>query len=343
MIGNKIKKKYIVVFLLSILVIILITMSTPNNKPFEIMDDIKFYSTLPDGNLYGLTEKGKVYCCNINNNIIDVLFEESDIIYLGGRDRSLIIHRDGSVYIDEVGGLGGTFIGKVEGAVNGDTSSSHTAIVTDDGKLYVHGYEGSTDWNKLGTGNKFNLDQFQLIELPQKIIKVDCGRTNTFVLTESGELFWTGDMSGKFGYTFAKYDINKQIKDIQSNDTSFFLLDENGNVDLFCNNVDINGDMPTNGLKDIVSLSVSTYDLLAINNAGVLYYSGKDIYKLRVYNGNYISPTKISNISDAREVYCSSMHAYVVKDDKIICVPLDRENRIKQFIHKYNIFAPHVK
>lgn len=162
-------------------------------------------------------------------------------------------------------------------------------------------------------------------------------------MTESGELYWTGDLSGKFGYTFTKYDYSTQIKDIQGNETSFFLLDDSGNVDLFSTYVEMDRIMPTDGLQNIISFSVSNYNLLAINRKGVIYYSGEDIYKYRSHSGNFEYPTIINNIRNAREVYCSSMYAYVVTDDKIIVIPLDKENRIKKFIHDYNIFAPHPK
>lgn len=70
--------------------------------------------------------------------------------------------------IDEIGGLNGDFIGRVEGAISADTSLSHLAVITENGELYTYGTEGSTDWNKLGTGYNFKLNQLTLIELPKR-------------------------------------------------------------------------------------------------------------------------------------------------------------------------------
>lgn len=48
-------------------------------------------------------------------------------------------------------------------------------------------------------------------------------------------------------------------------------------------------------------------------------------------------------LTSSGKIYCSDMHAYVLHDDKIISIPLDKENRLKKFVNYYNIFAPHYK
>lgn len=65
------------------------------------MEDIIYYSALPDGteNLYGLTSSGKIYCFNNKKGKVEVILEESDIIYFGGRERSLIYCSDMHAYV----------------------------------------------------------------------------------------------------------------------------------------------------------------------------------------------------------------------------------------------------
>ncbi|NLL74069.1 MAG: hypothetical protein GX237_11155 [Clostridiales bacterium] len=343
---DKIKNKKALKVLIAILVLIFIyNLFNVKNIHFEKMDDIIFYSSLPDGteNLYGLTGSGKIYCFNYKKGKVEVVVEESDIIYFGGRERSLIIYSDGSIYIDETGGLEGNYIGEIEGAISGDASAYHAAIITAKGEVYICGKNSSENSNILGSGNRYELDEFQLIELSEKVVKVDCGLFNTLLLTENGGLYWSGDLMDKYTYTFKKHEESEDIIDIHSNDYTSFVLHKDGDVTGFGSGSDFCFlAVDTHGFNNIISFSVSANNAIGINNKGELFYCGDDIYNTNGLN-NILYPQKLKGIRKAKEVYCSDMNAYVIQKNKITCIPLDKENRLKKFINYYNIFAPHYK
>ncbi len=59
----------------------------------------------------------------------------------------------------------------------------------------------------------------------------------------------------------------------------------------------------------------------------------------KIYNYNHKD-----GISNAEEVYCVGFYAYVIQSDKIICVPLQRQNKILRFISYHDIiFGPNYK
>ena len=66
----------------------------------------------------------------------------------------------------------------------------HTAIITDDGKLYTF---GSNDRSQLGLGDFNNRDIPTLLNLPKKIVALSCGDVHTAIITEDGELYTFGN------------------------------------------------------------------------------------------------------------------------------------------------------
>lgn len=316
------------------------------NTTYKRMKDIIqfFPSKNASGHLYGLTSNGKIYCYYKNKNKVDVIIEESDIIFLEMGMQSLIIHKDGSIYIDEAGGFEGELIGTIEGAVSGDTISTHTAIITDKGQLYMYGYNDAKRYNLLGTGDTQRLDKFTLIELPDKIVKVDYGSTYTFLLTDNNKIYRTGYLGNLNYTTFCEYEQWKAFVDIQSSHTSVFALGTHGKIIMMDNSYDIffpslseKLDM-VNNIKDF---TVASQNVLGVSSDGELYYWGRDLYKPDEENS--INPQKIKNIGIIEEVYSTGGSVYAIKADEIICIPLDRENRLIKFINKYNIFRPHYK
>ncbi len=342
------KKRVFITLSIATLITIIYIASSVYNKTFERMDDIVQFVAVNNGteNLYGLTDNGKIYSYNHKKRKVETLVDKSDIIFMKIGSQSLIIHKDGSIYVDKTGGFEGELIGKIEGAVSGDTISSHTAILTDKGHLYMYGYNerGRDEYNILGTDKNHKLDQLTLIELPEAIVKVDCGTEYTALLSEEGKLYTTGRFGLEKNSIFTENVQEEVIVDLQSNKQSVYALKTNGEI-VRVNNYHAE-DFSVSEFREVenevfVSLSVAAVNGLCVNSEGELFYWGRDIYKPDVRDSHRAK--KMDGISNAEEVYCVGFYAYVIQSDKIICVPLERQNKIVRFINYYNIFYPHYK
>ena len=209
--------------------------------------------------------------------------------------------------------------------------------------MYGHNEWGGNEYNVLGTGDKHKLDQLTLMKLPEKIIKVDCGPNHTFLLSDEGTLYVTG-MIGTLYSEFTAFNGGYGYTDFQSNYSATIFLKEN---DKMVKNSPYDRNfflMDSSELynKNFVSFSLGKQTALGVTNSGNVYYWGRDVYKPDDINA-IVHPTKIKEIKDAKEVYCTWGHAYIIKEDTIICAPLERQNKIVRFINYYNIFAPHYK
>ena len=77
------------------------------------------------------------------------------------------------------------------------TGACHTAIITNEGKLYTFGYGKN---GQLGTGDREGRLYPTLISFPEKVKSVSAGDFMTAVITESGKLYTFGsNMFGQLG------------------------------------------------------------------------------------------------------------------------------------------------
>uniref|UniRef100_A0A8D0GKT4 RCC1-like domain-containing protein n=1 Tax=Sphenodon punctatus TaxID=8508 RepID=A0A8D0GKT4_SPHPU len=75
----------------------------------------------------------------------------------------------------------------------------HTAVVTDNGKLYMF---GSNNWGQLGLGVKNTVNKPTCVKAlkPEKVKIAACGRNHTLVFTEQGNVYAAGGNSeGQLG------------------------------------------------------------------------------------------------------------------------------------------------
>uniref|UniRef100_A0A452HP38 Retinitis pigmentosa GTPase regulator n=1 Tax=Gopherus agassizii TaxID=38772 RepID=A0A452HP38_9SAUR len=75
----------------------------------------------------------------------------------------------------------------------------HTAIVTENGKLYMF---GSNNWGQLGLGTKNTINKPTCVKAlkPEKVKLAACGRNHTLVYTERGHVYAAGGNSeGQLG------------------------------------------------------------------------------------------------------------------------------------------------
>jgi len=337
------KKKIIIITTTVIIILVLFYLNRVTNLSIDRVDGIEqfFESRDESNNLYGITEDGDIYSFNYRNTA-ELIIEQSEIIfYKKNRDISLIINKDGSIYLDETGGFGGKLIGKIEGAVRGDTTTIHTAIVTDKGQLFMYGNNmyGGDEYNILGTGEINKLEEFQEIPILNNITQVIFGCANTYVLTKSGDIFMSGE-EGNLRYTkFQKFDTTEKIINICGNENSVFALSQQGEVYEFGYlTLRFRGGLfdKVENLEEIGSISVASSNAAGLTKDGELYCWGRDIYKRNTME--YMEPTKIGNFSDAVEIYCTEDYIYVISKDNIICVPFNRENKLLRLINTFNIF-----
>lgn len=173
------------------------------------------------GSLYHsalVTESGKLYTFGYNNNgqlgdgtkidkitptLITIAGETIKYVELGKYDDSAVITESGKLYTfgyNNYGQLGdgttGTKTIPTLITIPGETiktvalGKSHSAVVTESGKLYTFGFNNH---GQLGDGTEVDKKTPILITIPGETIKdVACGNMHTVVITESGKLYTFG-------------------------------------------------------------------------------------------------------------------------------------------------------
>lgn len=344
------KRKYIIlIFIILILIfIVILYINRPINKLFYLEADIcNFISSMDSSNdMLAITDNGKIYCYNYDNSNVKVILEESDIVFYKRNGHSLIIHKDGSIYIDKEGGFEGKLIGKIEGAVSGDITLIHAAIVTNTGELYMYGNNmyGGNEYNILGTLDRNNISKFEKITTTDNVLKVVCCPSQTYLLTDTGNIYMAGNLFKLKHKEFKKLDCSEYITDICRNDQILFVLNNIGDVYEIGNSFEyFNGGLfyKQSNLKDIVAISANTKNAAAVDRNGRLYFWGKNVDKY--YDIGKMEPKLIKGIKNALDVYCTEDYAYIIKNDNILAVPIYRQNKVIKLIEKYNIFVPHFK
>jgi len=141
------------------------------------------------------------------------------------------------------------------------SGARHTAIVTDDGKLYTCGHN---DKNQLGvTTQQVSVGNFLVVNSPAHFVSVACGDSHTLALTSDGRVFAFGDNThGQLGTAsnalVAPVQINEKITGIAAGNLHSVILSDSGLVYAFGSNA--NGQLNQSHLNN---LAVPTKILLS--------------------------------------------------------------------------------
>ncbi|XP_072116581.1 X-linked retinitis pigmentosa GTPase regulator isoform X1 [Mobula birostris] len=135
---------------------------------------------------------------------------------------------------------------KNDKAVAISCGDEHTALITENGKLYVF---GSNNWGQLGLGTKNTVNKPTCVKAlkSERVKLAACGRSHTLVWTEQGNIYAAGDNSeGQLGlgtneertaFQRVEYFRDKQkIKQLSAGSNISAALTEDGNLFMWGDN-----------------------------------------------------------------------------------------------------------
>lgn len=204
-----------------------VTFTIADNTVSHYVYNDHFLALTKDGTLYVYDKHGK-----------QMLTNQTDICFINTYGDLLFIKNDGSIISDiNEDTYEGTVIGKIPGAVSGCKCYS-TVIVTDKGELYFRDREGGSpfkfrDTEQLDGWIKIN----DVKEVTKAVIAGDSASTALFILNNKGEVYCCSDYSSYGGDTLMKLSEDYIITDISQCCDTFFLLDDQGNLYEFGNDI----------------------------------------------------------------------------------------------------------
>lgn len=112
----------------------------------------------------------------------------------------------------------------------------HTAVITEDGKLFMF---GNNDYGQLGTGD--NIDRYNPTEITSvgKVKQVSCGTGHTGVITEDDRLFMFGHLVGtEYEYVFRPTEITSvgKVKMVSCGNLHTAVITQDDKLFMFGNN-----------------------------------------------------------------------------------------------------------
>lgn len=279
----------------------------------EIMDEC---------HLYGFSNDGSIYTYSYEASEPSKQVGDENLIFYKNKGRSLIIKQDGTIFLDQTGGFNGKKIGKVPGAIMGDFSEHHVAVVTKDGELFMYGENKNGEIGQEGT---VILNQFTKINNIPYVRKVVCGEIYSCILSSEDELWISGKLGTNQWELFTKQTTTYPIKDVDGGEYTIFYLDTMG--DLYCFGTypieyeSLNGKVE--GLSNIQFISVARGNTAVIDKEGNIYYIRSDQIFDRYWDR--VEPIKIAEQQNVVELYCTEHYVYTFDQDKIKIIPVNQK------------------
>jgi hypothetical protein len=306
-----------------------------NVKSVRLPDDYRIISSgkglfvvIEDGNLFWLNSKGKwdELALNIEN--------VKDIKSTYNSDTIMVLRNDGTVYtvdpfsdnpeIHEI-----TIPEPVSSIEMGEYSF---AAITEEGSLYLW---GTNAYGSLGNGTELPIEEPYYVESLSNVSKVICMYCETMVLTDEGSLFISGN-SGvlendnsydpPYSTHFMQIENLPSIADIGiTSRANFYALDINGN--LYAWGEIYVWEPPEMQKMDLTFVSIeSGYEtLVLLDDSGSVYFTGP--FYFGGYEQFYRTPTRISGVRNADEIFASKGTFYAREGDKILIIdPAERMN-----------------
>ncbi|XP_051871021.1 X-linked retinitis pigmentosa GTPase regulator-like isoform X2 [Pristis pectinata] len=231
---------------------------------------------------------------------------------------------------------------KNDKAVAISCGDEHTALITENGKLYVF---GSNNWGQLGLGTKNTMNKPTCVKAlkSERVKLAACGRNHTLVWTEQGNIYAAGDNSeGQLGlgdneertvFQRVEFFTDKQkIKQLAAGSNISAALTEDGNLFMWGDNSEgqIGLDSESNVSlphqvdvgKPISWVSCGYYHSALVTGDGQLYTFGEsDNGKLGLPLDqpiNYRIPQPVNYISGkVIQVSCGGGHTIVLTEEDV--------------------------
>ncbi|XP_078265302.1 X-linked retinitis pigmentosa GTPase regulator isoform X2 [Rhinoraja longicauda] len=231
---------------------------------------------------------------------------------------------------------------KSDKAVTISCGDEHTALITENGKLYIF---GSNNWGQLGLGTKNTMNKPTCVKALklERVKLAACGRNHTLIWTEQGNIYAAGDNSeGQLGLgdneertTFQRVEYFKgkrKIKQLAAGSNISAALTEDGNLFMWGDNSEgqIGLGLETSAFlprqvdvgKSVSWVSCGYYHSALVTGDGELYTFGEsDNGKLGLPLGETINnriPQPVNNISGkVKQVACGGGHTLILTEDDV--------------------------
>ncbi|XP_055500571.1 X-linked retinitis pigmentosa GTPase regulator-like isoform X2 [Leucoraja erinacea] len=227
-------------------------------------------------------------------------------------------------------------------AVTISCGDEHTALITENGKLYIF---GSNNWGQLGLGTKNTMNKPTCVKAlkSERVKLAACGRNHTLIWTEQGNIYATGDNSeGQLGLgdnqertTFQRVEYftgKGKIKQLAAGSNISAALTEDGNLFMWGDNSEgqiglgseTSAFLPrqVNVGKTVSWVSCGYYHSALVTGEGELYTFGEsDNGKLGLPLGETINnriPQPVNNISGkVKQVACGGGHTLILTEQDV--------------------------
>jgi hypothetical protein len=307
-----------------------------NVSSVKLPDDYRLISsgnglfvTTEDGSLFWLNSKGKWDKLSLN------MEDAADIKSSHFSDTILVLRNDGTVYtVDPFSDDPETQEISIPEPISSiEMGEDSFAAITEKGSLYLW---GDNSYGSLGNGTEMPIEEPYYVESVSNVSKVICKFGETMVLTDEGDLF----ISGRSGFANADNSIEASYSTqfIQKEDlpavvdigvtggTNFFTLDINGNLyawggiySLYTTPEILEAD------STFVSIESGNDTLALLDDSGSVYFIGP--FYFGDYSEWYRTPTIISGVRNADEIFAANKTFYARIGDKILEIkPAKRMN-----------------
>ncbi|XP_032889000.1 X-linked retinitis pigmentosa GTPase regulator isoform X2 [Amblyraja radiata] len=231
---------------------------------------------------------------------------------------------------------------KSDKAVTISCGDEHTALITENGKLYIF---GSNNWGQLGLGTKNTMNKPTCVKAlkSERVKLAACGRNHTLIWTEQGNIYAAGDNSeGQLGLgdnqertTFQRVEYftgKGKIKQLAAGSNISAALTEDGNLFMWGDNSEgqiglgseTSAFLPrqVNVGKTVSWVSCGYYHSALVMGEGELYTFGEsDNGKLGLPLGETINnriPQPVNNISGkVKQVACGGGHTLILTEQDV--------------------------
>ncbi|KFV16530.1 X-linked retinitis pigmentosa GTPase regulator, partial [Pterocles gutturalis] len=229
----------------------------------------------------------------------------------------------------------------------------HTAIVTENGKLYMF---GSNNWGQLGLGSKKTVNKPTCVKAlkPEKTKLAVCGRNHTLVYTEKGNVYAAGGNSeGQLGlgdteerttfHLISFFTNQHKIKQLAAGSYTSAAVTEDGQLFVWgdnsegqiglANEASVNVPCQVDVGKPVSSVSCGYYHSALITGDGELYTFGEpENGKLGLLPGqlknNRVPQPVLGIMGKVNKVACGGEHTVVLTDTDVYTFGLGQDGQL---------------